>query len=204
MKTTISKLTILMIIFASALNAGEFRSFVPVANQQTIKESWSETSAVSTATSEDLGISQADLEKIARDARNRASELARTGLKNMFDAWNSGQIEKYLSPKFYDVNRFLDAMLTDVPRDARVRLMAIESIQPIEQVNQLVDALTGQPTANSTASDLQLLVKTKISAVVRTQVEFNDLANGFQKREGRNEFILELAQKIPLIFEKGR
>lgn len=204
MKNKITKLVIMMIILASAVNAGEFRSFVPVANQQAIKESWSDSSVVSTAAGKTPGISQTDLDKIAREARNRASELARTGLNNMFEAWNSGQIEKFLSPRFYDVNRFLDAMLTDVPRDARVRLMAIESIQPIEQVNQLVDALTGQPTANTIASDLQLLVKTKISAVVRTQVEFNDLNNGFQKREGRNEFILELSQKIPLIFEKGR
>lgn len=196
------KLVAILIIFSVFLSpsemvlAGEFRSMVPIAGSRPADNTVKQLPA---AVSSLPGLpDSADLEKLTREARNRAGEFVRQGMTQLFEAWNSGQIDKFISPRFYDRQRFLDALLRDVPRDAQIRLLAIESVQPFDQVSELLDPATGAAPA-VVPEKLLLRVKTKVTAVVRTQLEYNDARLGFQRREGRNEFHVELAQDIPLV-----
>lgn len=190
-----SFLTATFLLMAVTGQAGEFRSLDPVKPSRAVVSAWQTAPG-------DLAVkglpSKSVLDQLAREARTRAAAFVRQGLAQMFEAWKDGQIERFLSPRFYDRQRFLDAMLRDVPRDARIRLLAIESVQPFEQANELLDAAT-QAAPTALPKKLLLRVRTKLSAIVRTQVEYNDARNGFQRREGRNEFFVELAQDIPLL-----
>lgn len=176
-------IAVLLCALSSVLCAAEFRSITPI--QQPAAPTWIGANAASAEQSPEL-------DRIVREARARVPDLARAGLQKLMDAWNQGNVDQYLADNFFDRQRFLDAIQSRVPRDARVRILAIESVQPLEQTNDL-----------DRRDVLRLLVNTRVSAVVRTQIEYNDPRAGFQRVEGVNEFILQLRQVIPLR-EEGR
>lgn len=180
----------LFLFTAIISRSGEFRSLQPIAQPRQSLQTWNIPSGSTFRGREDL-------EQISREAGDRVIEIAKQGIKRIFDGWNSGQIENFMDTSFYDRQRFLDVMQTKVPKDAKIRLLAIEAIHPLDQQNNILD-----PDGN--AENMTLIVTTRVTATVRSQLEFNDTISGFQRREGRNEFILMVRQTIPLLSSDGR
>lgn len=105
-----------------------------------------------------------------RDAVMRSVEL-------LSKTWNSAQLRTLLSRDFYDRDRVVDAVTSKAPRDAVLRILGVQAINVLSQ--------EVRPTRNGIEEE----VVTRVSVVLRTQVEFNDPAAGFRKLEGLNEAI---------------
>ena len=110
-------------------------------------------------------------------------ELVEDAVKELIQAWNNNNLEEVLSEDFYDKDLLLDAMSEKVPRDAELRILSIQGIQTLSQHVEV------EPSGE------KWLVST-VSATVRTQVEFNDPDTGFQRREGTNEYIFLVKEKV--------
>lgn len=93
-------------------------------------------------------------------------------------AWNERRVGEILSRDFPRAQELADAMQTKVPRDASLRVLAIQGWRVLDQY-----ALAGK-------------LVSKVSITLRTQVEFNDAASGFQAREGVNEYVLTLSDPL--------
>lgn len=102
-------------------------------------------------------------------------------VKKIVGAWNSPDLAPMLADNFYDKSRLIDALLTKVPRNARLRVLSVQGIQTLNQYLQ------------NTAPGVEQLVS-RVSVTVRTQVEYNDPQAGFQRLDGNNEFILLIAE----------
>ncbi len=106
----------------------------------------------------------------------------RVNVEQFMSKWNDGDLGGMIAENFYEKSRFEDAMLTNVPRDARVKVQGIGGVQTMQQV--VVDDPAGGRVRVTTGS-----------AMVRTQIEFNDPKQGFVKVPGTNEVIFEIIQK---------
>lgn len=92
-------------------------------------------------------------------------------------AWNTPDLEKMLSPTFHDRQRLLDAIATQVPRDARLRVVGVQAIQVLGTSKRRTRDGRGEETV------------TRVSVTLQTQIEFNDPVRGFQRIEGVNEAV---------------
>lgn len=175
---SISLIFLLSIIFGITSSDAAFRTLQPVAAPH---ETWTTGQQTSGAAPNQ------ETEKLARQAHARATQLAREAMQRLVNSWNQGDNARYLSQSFVDRERFITSWDGQVPRDACIRLLAIESAQPLDQDNKI----EGNPAT-------MLHVNTRVSVRATTQVEFNDPAGGFQRREGRNEYIFVIRQRISL------
>ncbi len=78
----------------------------------------------------------------------------------------------------------LDALDTKVPRDARLRVLAIDSIHTLEQ------------STSPGGAGRKPVRKSLVAVIVRTALEFNDPLEGFQRRDGENEYIFEVQEVV--------
>ncbi|HQW37094.1 MAG TPA: hypothetical protein PLO00_00180 [Usitatibacteraceae bacterium] len=99
-------------------------------------------------------------------------EIARA-MDEVAQAWNDRRLESILAPGFQRRAELADAMQAKVPRDASLRVTAIQGWQVLDQW-RLGGALVS-----------------RVSVTVRTQVEFSDAA-GFQARDGTNEWVMTI------------
>jgi hypothetical protein len=111
-------------------------------------------------------------------------ELERT-IGELVAKWNTPEFASTLAETFFDRTRLEDAVNTDVPRDARLRLLSLEGVQTLDQ--HVIPDPSGLP--------IDTVVST-VSATVRAQAEFKDASNGFQRQEGFNELILRISQRM--------
>ena len=100
-------------------------------------------------------------------------------VKQIMAAWNTPRLTSMLADNFYDKSRLADVLTTNVPRDASLRIMAVQS-------HRLIDQFRNGPQLVS-----------KVSVVVRTQVEFNDAARGFRRLDGTNEYVITISEAAP-------
>lgn len=113
-----------------------------------------------------------------RAAGGISREAVHAAAERLVKAWNTPELRDQLSDRFFDKTRLIDALATKVPRDARLTLLGVQGMQLLgEEI---------KPHANGLESD----VISKVSVTLRTVLEFNDPATGFQRREGTNEAIL--------------
>lgn len=108
-------------------------------------------------------------------------EVVEPKLREIFEKWNTAQMGETLSEKFFDKDRLLDTMNTQVPRDAKLRFQSLQRVQTLQQYRV--------PTPVPLLSERVSLV----SATARTQVEFNS-DTGLVVLPGTNEYILEVRQ----------
>jgi len=106
--------------------------------------------------------------------RNKVETL----LRGVLAKWNTGQMAQTLSPQFFDHTRLLDAVDGLAPRDATLRLLSLQGVQTLQQYE-----LDGKRVSI-------------VSATARTQLEFNNPASGFVRRQGVNEFILRITTPV--------
>jgi len=97
------------------------------------------------------------------------------------DSWNSPDMVKTLGKNFYEKDRLMDSMNGKAPVDARLRIMSVGSYRIINQGIKL-----------DPGGDLLI---SRLSVIAKTQVEYNDPQNGFQRRQGEQEYIIKITQK---------
>ncbi|MEM7504318.1 MAG: hypothetical protein AAF417_19920 [Pseudomonadota bacterium] len=105
-----------------------------------------------------------------------------SALGKVAGAWNTESMNELLTDDYYDKSRFQDAMQTEVPKDARLRMNTFGAVQTLQQM--IVDD-GGQRVRVST-----------VSAMANTQVEFNDPKNGSLVVPGTNELIFEVREPV--------
>jgi hypothetical protein len=114
-----------------------------------------------------------------------ATVSVEAAVRELAEAWNTPRLPQYLAPNFYGKERLADSLNTQFPRDARLRVLGIQSTQTVAQF------LQDDPGGGE-------LRVSRVSVVVRTQVEFNDPRGGGLRRiEGTNEFLLRVAEPGP-------
>lgn len=104
-------------------------------------------------------------------------EQVERAVTRVAEAWGGRQLDQVLAPQFRDRQKLVDALETKVPRDASLRVTAIQGWQVLDQYRK----------------DGALV--SRVSVTVRTQVEFNDPAAGFQARDGTNEYVMTLTDR---------
>ncbi|MCS3903361.1 hypothetical protein J2T55_001382 [Methylohalomonas lacus] len=110
-------------------------------------------------------------------------ELVERGVREILGAWNSGQLESLLAEAFVNRQKLADTLITVVPRDAELDLLSLRSFSTLEQYN----------TAVSQKGRYRV---SKVSAVIRMQVIFNDPQTGYQRLPNTSEFIIEIREPI--------
>lgn len=111
--------------------------------------------------------------------------VATQALEQVVSLWNTPDLQQALSERFFDATRLADAVAENLPRDAVLRIQAIRGVQTLSQQRR-DNPDTGAPEMVSI-----------VSVTAQTQLEFNSPTQGFVRRPGVNEFILEITQSAP-------
>ena len=106
------------------------------------------------------------------------------GVRRVMQSWNTPELAQKLAETFYDKTRLTDTIDAVVPRDAKLSVLGVQGVQTLSQ------------HVVSDPSGLFDTYISRVSATVRTQVEWNDPRSGFQRRDGTNEIILRITQRV--------
>ncbi len=109
-------------------------------------------------------------------------ELVVQAVKKVAGSWNTPAMREVLGDQLFDKSRFEDAMSTEVPRDAALKILSVQGFQTLNQYTR-------------ETPDGQALLISSVTVTVRTQIEFNDAKLGHQRIEGANELVLEITQQ---------
>ncbi len=153
-------LTLLFIVLESVVCARGFRQFNPISSPNTRLPKGAEPVA---------------------EAVPIPPAAARDAVRQVLGKWNENDLDKHLDENFYDRQRLLDNLADDVPRDARIRVLSIRNVRPLQQYITPATTPGGKPTLSSI-----------VSVTARTQIEYNDPERGFQRRPGTNDMILRI------------
>ena len=108
-------------------------------------------------------------------------ETVEAAVRKIYAAYNTPDFQQYLSERFYDSERLVEAINEKVPREAKLRLITINSAQTVSR-------RAAQDDEGRDVTESLVLV------VVRAQMEFTSVA-GFQRREGEQELLLRFREK---------
>jgi hypothetical protein len=109
-------------------------------------------------------------------------EVVEDAVRKIYTAYNTPDFQQYLSVRFYDPERLVDAINEKVPREAKLRLISINSMQTVSQ----------QPAKDEQGKDV---IESLVMVVVKAQMEFTSVA-GFQRREGESEIVLRFRETL--------
>ena len=112
-------------------------------------------------------------------------QVVESAVRQLLESWNSADMAALIDNGFVDRSRFLDASgdKVRVPADATIRLVSTRGIRTLTR------RLEEDPPG-------QYAVVTTVSVTITTQIEFNDAVEGFQRIEGKNELILDIAERL--------
>lgn len=113
------------------------------------------------------------------------NELVDQAVEKLMAAWGTPQMQDYLSKNFFDKDRLSDVIDTLVPRDALVRVLSVQGIQTVQQWEEVAP--------NDPQSMLRV---SRVSVVVRTQLEFTNVDGVLETKPGTTEYILKFKQRI--------
>jgi len=119
--------------------------------------------------------------KTVKQLKPISRKLAEKAVNKLIAAWNGKNLDKVLGEEFYDKSRLNNAMSSKVPRDAQLSLLAVQDMQTLQQ------SVTDSPKGKMLVS--------MVSITAKTQLTFNDPTNGYQRREGTNEYIMRIKQR---------
>lgn len=115
----------------------------------------------------------------------RVNPVPRAEVERFLDAfardWNSGNQGGYVADDFVDRARLAENQDIRVPRDAVLKVQAVQGVQTVQQ-------------ARLTTDDGERRVVSTVSATVRTRIEFNDQTLGFVVLTGTNDFLMEFQE----------
>jgi len=109
-------------------------------------------------------------------------ETVEDAVRRIYAAYNTSDFRPFLSERFYDPERLVEAINEKVPREAKLRLIAISSAQTVSQ--QRAKDERGREVLESL-----------VLVVARAQMEFTN-TQGFQRREGESELVLRFREKL--------
>ena len=138
-----------------------------------------------------VSFSAADDSTTPADAQPLApgSEIPRSvaveSLTRIVAQWNTPAMQAALSERFFDAAKFGDNLAENLPRDATLRIQAIRGVQTLSQ-------RTEQDSVTGAVNNVSI-----VSVTAQTQLEFSSTSQGFVRRSGVNEFILEITEAIP-------
>jgi len=157
-----------MLFAAGAASAQTFRQFLPIFVPEP------ETRQAILQGQQLRGAALPGLQQVPREAVEQA-------VKKIYAAYNTPDFQQYLSNRFYDPERLVEAINEKVPREAKLRLITINSAQTVSR-------RTAQDDEGRDVTESLVMV------VVRAQMEFTN-AQGFQRREGEQELLLRFREK---------
>jgi hypothetical protein len=163
----LSLILLMVVVLFSPVHGGDFRAFNPIPTPN------AKMPPGTTPVTKPIPVDAREVEK---------------AVEKIIGAWNTPNLDTKLGSDFYNKSRLLDTMATNVPKDAKIRLLAVQGIQTLNQ-HIAPDPLNGSS-----------LLVSMVSATARTQIEFNDPVRGFQRGEGTNEYILRVKTRI----ERGK
>lgn len=102
-------------------------------------------------------------------------------MQKIAESWNTPEMSKKLANSFYEKDRLMDSMNGNAPVDARLRILSVGSYRLINQ------GIKSDPGGD--------LLISRISVIAKTQIEYNNPTNGFQRRQGEQEYIIKITQK---------
>ena len=152
-------------LFFTTGYAGEMRSLNRIGTPRSLMEGVPEGASVVQS-----------IEPIAREVIEKA-------LQKIERTWNTPAFDPLVSEQFNDKNRLKDAMETETPDDARLRILSVRSISTLTQM--IVPSPDGGNQRIST-----------VVAILDTRTEFNDPVNGFVSSPGVNEATLEVVEQL--------
>ena len=156
----VKKLVLLLgLALSSSALAQEYRQIRPIERPRSIP---SDTRAVT----EELPVSR---------------ELINSSIRTLLANWNSQELAEFLGEDFYGKDRLTDNIVEKVQRDARIRVLAIQGSQTLQQY------------IRRKAGGGEELVSV-VSVTADTQVEFSDPDEGYRRLPGSNEYVLRIIQ----------
>ena len=103
--------------------------------------------------------------------------LVEQAVNDVARAWNSGELSGLLADDFASRSRLLDTIAEVVPRDATLTILGIQAVSTLEQYR-----------------DAEGTLVSTVSAVVRSQIEYNDPVSGYRRLEGIGEWLFRVTQ----------
>ena len=107
--------------------------------------------------------------------------LVEQAVRDVARAWNSGELSELLADDFASKSRLEDTIAEVVPRDATLTVLGIQAVSTLDQYRQADGKIVST-----------------VSAVVRSQIEYNAPEAGYQRREGTGEWYFRIEQTAPL------
>ena len=164
MKKAILVFGLLLVVMITVVDARQFRSMQPIATPANKGETELPEGARVVEKIQPLTVKQVE-----------------AAVEKLLSSWNTSELGEHLGDDFFDSSRLLDAINTVAPRDAKLRLQSVQSVQTLQQYIE--------PNPNKHGQE-QLV--SKVSVTARTQLEFQAADGGFQRRVGTNEYILKI------------
>lgn len=106
-------------------------------------------------------------------------------VEKLMESWGTPQMQDYLSKNFFDKDRLSDVIDTLVPRDALVRILSVQGIQTVQQWEE--------PAPDDPSEMIRV---SRVSVVVRTQLEFTNPDGVLETKPGTTEYILKFKQRV--------
>ncbi|MDP6952448.1 MAG: hypothetical protein QGF53_06765 [Alphaproteobacteria bacterium] len=94
---------------------------------------------------------------------------------------NPGKLESVLAESFFDRSRVVDNAGDNIPRDAKLEVLGIRSIQTLSQSIEVGD-------------DGRRRRVSVVSATVSSQLEFNNSGGTLTRLEGTSEYLLRISE----------
>ncbi len=162
-----------MLLTVSAGEAGqEFRGFdaIPTPISQEQKES---------------GIAKQGFEPLTSRA-DLSPALVEKVVTDLFDSWNTSDLNSRLSGSFPNRSRIMDAIQTGVPRQVRLRVLSIQNPRILKQY------VRSHPSGDGSVQLLsEVSVRVYVEAVANTAI-----TKRFQRLEGTSEYLIQVTQKV--------
>ncbi len=104
----------------------------------------------------------------------------------VFEAYSGldpGKLESVLAESFFDRSRVVDNVADNIPRDAKLEVLGIRSVQTLSQ-------------SIETGDDGRRRRVSVVTATVSSQLEFNNSGGTLTRLEGTSEYLLRISEPV--------
>lgn len=111
------------------------------------------------------------------------TKVVEKALYALADAWNGEGLSQLIADDFANASDLMRVLTNDVPTDAKIRILSIQSIQTLDQY--VVDVKDGKDRTSI------------VTVTARTSVEYEDPSSGKRQRlVGLNEFFFRITDQL--------
>jgi len=99
------------------------------------------------------------------------------------DAWNGNGLSQLIADDYPNASDLMRVITNDLPLDAKIRILSIQSIQTLDQY--IVDVKGGKDRTSV------------VTVTAKTQVEYEDPSSGQRRQlDGTNEFLFRVTDQL--------